>query len=175
MDSNNVQRNYYIAKTLQTLPLEIENGSLYYVKDTNNLYLDIDGQRKLINPTAEIQTALQSLAVSESELRSIRDSLGFGRYGVRGVGQEASALTRLYDSVGKVAQVGTDGDNSNVRNDFDNILPFARKKCVGHWEKGDGRAKFIVSAYLGDENYTEDGSLGDYVAVECPRCYYYFD
>ena len=34
------------------------------------------------------------------------------RYGVSGVGQEASALTRIWDAVGMTAQVRTDGDNS---------------------------------------------------------------
>ena len=110
-----------------------------------------------------------------SELEDIKTALGFAKYGVTGIGQEASALTRLYDAVGMVAEVGTDGDNSNVRNDFDSAPPFMRRKCVGHWEVENGRGKFVVAAYQGDANYAEDGSIGDYVAVECPRCYYSFD
>lgn len=111
----------------------------------------------------------------QEEIDEAKLKLGFARYGVTGIGQQAPALTRLYDAIGMVAQVGTDGDNSNVRNDFDTALPFARRKCVGYWELVNGRSKFHVSAYLGDSTYTEDGSMGDYVAVECPRCYYYFD
>lgn len=96
------------------------------------------------------------------------------RYGVSGIGQAASALTRIWDAVGMRAQVGTDGDNSNVVNDFDFAYPFMRRKCVGNWILEDGRPKFNVQAYHGDDGYTEDGSKGDYVAVECPLCYYYF-
>ena len=97
------------------------------------------------------------------------------RYGVSGVGQAASTLTRTFDSVGMSAQVGTDGDNSSVVNDFDNAYPFKRRKCVGNWTLEDGRAKFTVNAYYGDADYTEDGTMGDYVAVECPLCYYSFE
>ena len=99
----------------------------------------------------------------------------FKRYGVSGVGQQIHTLTRLHDSVGMTAQVGTDGDNSNVVNDFDNAAPFMRRKCVGEWSLVDNVATFHVNAYQGDANYTEDGTMGDYVAVECPRCYYYFE
>lgn len=110
-----------------------------------------------------------------SDMETFKESLGYARYGVTGIGQEASALTRLYDAVGMVAEVGTDGDNSGVRNDFDSAPPFMRRKCVGHWVSDNGHARFVVQAYLGDPDYAEDGSMGDYVAVECPRCYYSFD
>lgn len=103
----------------------------------------------------------------------IEEAEGLHRYGVSGIGQAASALTRIWDSVGMTAQVGTDGDNSGVVNNFDDVTPFNRRKCVGKWHLENGRSVFHVHAYLGDENYTEDGSLGDYVAVECPRAYYY--
>lgn len=100
---------------------------------------------------------------------------GLHRYGVSGIGQSASQLTRLWDAVGMTAQVGTDGDNSNVINNFDDVTPFNRRKCVGTWHKSaTGRPVFHVHAYLGDDDYTEDGTNGDYVAVECPRAYYYF-
>lgn len=97
------------------------------------------------------------------------------RYGVSGIGQSASALTRLWDSVGMTAQVGTDGDNSSVVNDFDKAAPFMRRKCVGEWSLVNGKAVFTVNAYYGDADYTEDGTKGDYVAVECPLSYYYMD
>ena len=97
------------------------------------------------------------------------------RYGVSGIGQSASALTRLWDSVGMTAQVGTDGDNSSVVNDFDKAPPFMRRKCVGEWSLVNGKAVFTVNAYYGDADYTEDGTKGDYVAVECPLSYYYMD
>lgn len=97
------------------------------------------------------------------------------RYGVSGIGQSASALTRLYDAVGMTAQVGTDGNNAAVINDFDFATPFMRRKCVGSWTLENGRCKFTVAKYYGEVGYTEDGSIGDYVAVECPRCYYYLN
>ena len=109
----------------------------------------------------------------KEDLTQIKEAEGLKRYGVSGIGQSASALTRIWDSVGMTAQVGTDGDNSAVINNFDDVTPFNRRKCVGHWELRNGTAHFVVEAYKGDEGYTEDGSKGDYVAVECPRAYYY--
>ena len=117
--------------------------------------------------TAEVTQLKNAIDV----LNVLNDRL---RYGVSNVGQSAHSLTRLYDSVGMIAQVGTDGDNSGVINDFDAALPFMRRKCVGKWYMVSGVPVFRVNAYYGDPNYTEDGSMGDYVAVECPRCYYYF-
>ena len=111
----------------------------------------------------------------KSEIREIEDGVR-ARYGVSGVGQSAAALSRIWDSTGMLAQVGTDGDNSLVFNDFDHARPFMRRKCVGNWTMGaDGRAHFNVQAYLGDEGYAEDGTKGDYVAVECPLAYYYLE
>ena len=94
------------------------------------------------------------------------------RYGVKGIGQSASALTRLYDAVGLTAQVGTDGSNTSVVNDFDALKPWGRKKCVGSWSMDNGKPKFNITAYYGENGYAEDGTAGDYVAVECPLCYY---
>jgi hypothetical protein len=109
----------------------------------------------------------------ENDVAYIKETDGLQRYGVSGIGQAASALTRIWDSVGMVAQVGTDGDNASVVNNFDDVTPFNRRKCVGSWFMEGGKPVFHVRAYLGDENYVEDGSMGDYVAVECPRAYYY--
>ena len=111
-------------------------------------------------------------AINEA-IDALEEIVGSKRYGVSGIGQRASALTRMWDAVGMTAQVGTDGDNSAIVNDFDNITPFNRRKCVGRWHVVNGRAQFRVLAYQGDANYAEDGSMGDYVAVECPRAYYY--
>ena len=118
--------------------------------------------------------AAQSKASAEAAAaRAEAAASGSGaRYGVSGIGQSAAALTRLYDAEGMVAQVGTDGDNSAVRNDFDSAAPFMRRKCVGKLHKENDRAVFRVAAYEGDEDYAEDGSMGDYVAVECPKAYY---
>ena len=94
------------------------------------------------------------------------------RYGVSGIGQQTAALTRLFDAVGMSAAVGTDDSSVSVVNDFDAAGPWMHRKCVGHWPAEDGHAKFVVEAYYGDPAYAEDGTKGDYVAVELPLSYY---
>lgn len=94
------------------------------------------------------------------------------RYGVSGIGQQTAALTRLYDAVGMTAGVGTDDASVSVTNDFDAAGPWMHRKCVGNWTVEDGHAKFNVQAYYGDPAYKEDGTMGDYVAVELPISYY---
>lgn len=121
----------------------------------------------------EIGALKEDLTVVSEKVSAIEEAEGLHKYGVSGIGQSASALTRIWDSVGMTAQVGTDGDNSNVVNNFDDVTPFNRRKCVGHWETRNGGAHFVVEAYYGEEGYAEDGTKGDYVAVECPRAYYY--
>jgi len=124
----------------------------------------------LAEDVADLNSATGAL---DARVTAIEEAEGMMRYGVSGIGQSASALTRIWDSFGMTAQVGTDGDNSNVINDFDHVTPFNRRKCVGQWHLVDGRPQFSVHAYYGDENYAEDGSMGDYVAVECPKAYFY--
>ena len=122
--------------------------------------------------TNRVNALALDLTGAVKRIDDIEEAEGLKRYGVSGIGQAATTLTRILDSVGMVAQVGTDGDNSGVVNDFDNVTPFNRRKCVGEWQLKDGKPFFKVNAYLGDEDYAEDGSMGDYVAVECPRAYY---
>lgn len=93
------------------------------------------------------------------------------RFGVSGVGQSSPTLTRLYDAVGMTATPGTDVTEGS--SDFDNFAPFNRRKCVGNWTAGTNKAVFNVQAYEGDADYAEDGSMGDYVAVEVEPFYYY--
>ena len=121
----------------------------------------------------EISELKADLTQITNRVDDIEEAEGLHRYGVSGIGQSAYALTRLWDAVGMTAQVGTDGDNSSVINNFDDVTPFNRRKCVGDWYVEDGRAVFHVNAYKGDEDYAEDGSMGSFVAVECPRAYYY--
>ena len=93
------------------------------------------------------------------------------RFGVSGVGQSSPTLTRLYDAVGMTATPSTDVTEGS--SDFDNFAPFNRRKCVGNWTAGTNKAVFNVQAYEGDADYAEDGSMGDYVAVEVEPFYYY--
>ncbi len=95
------------------------------------------------------------------------------RFGVQGVGGSKAALTRLWDSVGKTATPGT--DTVAGHSDFDNYAPFNRRKCVGNWSAGVDRAVFNVNAYYGDADYAEDGSMGNYVAVEIEPFFYIED
>jgi len=141
-------------------PSSHNHDDRYYTEQETNIFL------------SAIDSHLDDI---DRQLDEIDDTTKYRQYGVSGIGQSASALTRLYDAVGMTAQVGTDGDNSAVINDFDGAAPWKRRKCVGEWSLVDGRAKFTVNAYYGDADYKEDGSMGDYVAVECPLCYYSFD
>ncbi len=144
------------------------NKKLYTFKEAHaaGAWTGLDAEEITVSGTVSRLTA---------RVDAIEEEEGLHRYGVSGIGQSASNLTRLWDAVGMTAQVGTDGDNSGVINNFDDVTPFNRRKCVGTWHKGaTGRPVFHVHAYLGDEDYTEDGTNGDYVAVECPRAYYYF-
>ena len=129
--------------------------------------------QSIAQSASQIAQNTSDISELKEDLTQIKEAGGYKRYGVSGIGQSASALTRIWDSVGMTAQVGTDGDNSAVINNFDDVTPFNRRKCVGHWEIRNGGAHFVVEAYKGDEGYTEDGTKGDYVAVECPRAYYY--
>ncbi len=96
-----------------------------------------------------------------------RDSIAtYPIYGASGVGGSVTKLTRTDNAVGLTAAAGT--DTTAPVNDFDTLAPFNRRKCVGFWSQPDasGKAKFTVKAYAGDPDYTEDGSMGDYVAIE---------
>ena len=93
------------------------------------------------------------------------------RYGVSGVGGITVDLTRLWDSVGKTANVGT--DTQTAVNDFDSLAPFNRRKCVGDWATVGGKPVFTVQSYFGDPDFAEDGTKGNYVAVEIDPLWYY--
>lgn len=145
--------------------------------DQDTIQENINTLNRGITGVMEDMTDVNTRMVQvESDIDDLEATMTFKRYGVSGIGQSAASLTRLWDSVGMTAQVGTDGDNSSVVNDFDNAAPWQWKKCVGTWEKDmNGNAEFHVAAYLGDENYIEDGSIGDYVAVEVPISFFTFD
>lgn len=100
-------------------------------------------------------------------------SAGVERFGVLGVGGSAAALTRLWDAAGLTATPGT--DEAAGSSGFDNFAPFNRKKCVGSWSVVDSKAVFTPQAYYGDADYAEDGTMGDYVAVDQPPVYWYED
>ena len=96
------------------------------------------------------------------------------RFGVSGVGGSAAKLTRIWGAVDFPDPVPST-DTVQGSSPFDNIKPFNRRKCVGSWTKDpDGdKAMFTVNAYFGDPDYTEDGTNGDYVAIDVEPFYYY--
>ena len=121
--------------------------------------------------TAALGDTDEAVEALDNRIDALEEATGQYKYGVSGINNSSPTLTRLWDAVGLTAAVGT--DTATAVNDFDNRAPFNRRKCVGKWYKENGRAVFRVNAYLGDDDYAEDGTMGDYVAVECPLAYYY--
>ena len=153
----------------------VDTYTITYTDGTTSTFTVTNGHIDNVDPTlsiagyaadaAKVGDLKEGLTTVSAKVSAIEEAEGLHKYGVSGIGQSASALTRIWDSVGMTAQVGTDGDNSNVVNNFDDVTPFNRIR--------NGGAHFVVEAYYGEEGYAEDGSKGDYVAVECPRAYYY--
>lgn len=162
---------YEINLTMQNaanVTVTVNAAGLVNVADLNAAKVEIQGE------IADLKSHIEALEDLPDRVHQLERVVYDKRYGVSGIGQSASALTRMWDSVGMTAEVGTDGDNSAVVNDFDHAAPFMRRKCVGEWSLANGHAVFTVNAYYGDSDYAEDGTKGDYVAVECPLSYYYF-
>lgn len=137
-----------------------------------------DHERRMTDPDGDVM--LNSRYDPEGigmDIYAYADSIGEApRYGVSGVGGSATTLTRIWDSVGKTAGVSTDTPDETYQNDFDDLAPFNRRKCVGTWsDPVNGKSTFTVGAYYGDPDYTEDGTKGDYVAVEIDPLWYYQD
>lgn len=137
-----------------------------------------DGSYTLGDPAPEVDTTLTEAgapadaAATGEAIEKLRKMIiaHAGRFGVSGVGQSAPELTRLWDAVGMTATPSTDTVAGS--SDFDDYAPFSRRKCVGSWSLVDGKAKFAVSAYEGDADYAEDGTMGNYVAVDVTPFYY---
>lgn len=121
-------------------------------------------------PTADSTNPVTSEGI-KSSIDELVNMMCSKRFGVFGVGNSNPTLTRLYDAVGMTATPSTDTEEGY--SDFDKYAPFNRRKCVGYWTAGDDKAVFHVNAYEGDADYAEDGSMGDYVAVEVDPFYYY--
>lgn len=105
--------------------------------------------------------------ISEEDIKKaiIKGSMhDYPQYGVcYDANTKSPILQRVGASVGMVAGTGVGADN-NVVNDFDDIYPWsAMKRCTM-------TANGTITAYKGDVNYTEDGSIGN-VMVEIPKFY----
>lgn len=132
------------------------------------------------SPSAQVEQTATGARITVTDEKgtttadlALDDNL-YPRFGVSGVGQSESKLTRLWTSKEfSDPIVGT--DTITASSPFDAYKPFNRKKCVGNWVKSaDGtKAVFNVQAYDGDADYAEDGSMGDYVAIEIEPFYYF--
>ena len=149
---------------------------------TSPIILDETG-KKIVAALKDISDAQSIMALINGggipEGATIADikellSVGVGRYGVSGVGGSAAKLTRVWDAADFPDPVPST-DTVQGSSPFDNIKPFNRRKCVGTWSKDANSAKavFTVNAYFGDGDYAEDGSQGDYVAIDVEPFYYY--
>ena len=139
--------------------------------------LDLNGltyfQQKKYNPVTKDVTMTLPVGRDSNGKLWAAGNTGSEKFGVSGVGGSSTTLTRLWDAAGLTATPGT--DQVAAASDFDNFAPFNRKKCVGSWSVVDGKAVFTPQAYYGDADYAEDGTMGDYVAVDQPPVYWYED
>jgi len=154
------------ALTFDTQPTEgstnpVTSGGVY------------DEFEKTVRVTAQTLTEQQKYTARQNIGAISANEVEHKRFGVSGVGLSSPTLTRLYDAVGMTATPST--DTVEGHSDFDAYAPFNRRKCVGSWSvvSGESKATFTVNAYEGDADYAEDGSMGDYVAVEVDPFYYY--
>ena len=151
---------------------KVANATVGHVAalDVNGNLTD-NGNKYKPDPKDETM-ALRVGVDSDGRLWASGDS-GDDRFGVSGVGGSSTTLTRLWDASGLTATPGT--DQTQAQSDFDTFAVFNRKKCVGSWTVENGKAVFTPQAYEGDADYAEDGTMGDYVAVDVPPTYWYHD
>ena len=139
--------------------------------------LDKDGltyfQQKKYNPVKKDATMMTPVGRDDNGKLWTSANVGAEKFGVSGVGGSSPTLTRLWDAAGLTVTPGT--DQAAGASGFDNYAPFNRRKCVGSWTVENGKAVFTPQAYYGDADYTEDGTMGDYVAVDQPPVYWYED
>lgn len=130
-------------------------------------------QEHKYNPIKKDATMMTPVGRDDNGRLWVASNVGAEKFGVSGVGGSNPTLTRLWDAAGLTATPGTD-QTAGVSG-FDSFAPFNRKKCVGSWSVVDGKAVFTPQAYYGDADYAEDGTMGDYVAVDQPPVYWYED
>lgn len=130
-------------------------------------------QQKKYNPLTKDSTMTRPVGRDSNGKLWAAGNMGVELFGVAGVGGSSPTLTRLWDAAGLTATPGT--DEAAGSSDFDRFPVFNRKKCVGSWSVVDSKAVFTPQAYYGDADYAEDGTMGDYVAVEIPPIYWYED
>lgn len=130
-------------------------------------------QEHKYNPIKKDATMMTPVGRDDNGRLWVASNVGAEKFGVSGVGGSNPTLTRLWDAAGLTATPGT--DQAAGVSGFDSFAPFNRKKCVGSWSVVDGKAVFTPQAYYGDADYAEDGTMGDYVAVDQPPVYWYED
>ena len=135
-----------------------------------------------VSPTAKVEatdtgatiTVTDASGTTTADISVIDIESLHPRFGVSGVGGSDAQLTRLWKSAELPEPVcGT--DTIQCVSAYDAYVPFNRRKCVGNWvlDESGTKAKFNVQAYYGDGDYAEDGSMGDYVAIEITPFYWF--
>lgn len=168
--------SHWSQTTLGAIIANLESTVAGHTTSIGGLSSDISDLTTEIAKTVHVDRVQSFTDAQKAQARKNIDAMsqsefGHKRFGVSGVGQSSPTLTRLYDAVGMTATPGT--DTVQAHSDFDAYAPFNRRKCVGYWTAGNGKAVFHVNAYEGDADYVEDGTKGDYVAVEVEPFYYY--
>ena len=139
--------------------------------------LDLDGltyfKTKKYNPAKKDASMTIPVGRDDNGKLWAAGNTGAEKFGVLGVGGSSPTLTRIWDAAGLTATPGTDQVAGS--SDFDKYPVFNRKKCVGSWSVVNSKAVFTPQAYYGDADYAEDGTMGDYVAVDVPPTYWYED
>ncbi len=143
----------------------------------NVAIFDIDGNPSdsgyKYAPEQKTASMKQSVGVDTEGKLWVETDSGKPRFGVTGVGKSPTTLTRIWDSTGFTATPSTDAAAGH--SDFDSFKPFNRNKCVGSWALVGDKAVFTPQAYYGDVDYAEDGTMGDYVAIDVTPFFWYHD
>ena len=74
MANDLIQRKYYIVDTEDSLPSEIVDGSIYYVKGNNALYIDMSNTRRRINPDYSNKLDANQGSINAGKSLSIDDN-----------------------------------------------------------------------------------------------------
>lgn len=173
VDPNVTSTNEYTALASALLKVEAVSGISDAALETATEALEMinEIEEAIGEHTAAADAAADRANLAAEQAEAVVEDAGklVTRYGVRfgGNSNTGATVTRLYNAVGLVANVGTDSETAV--NDFDNIYPWAgRRRCCGYF---DENGIFVVNAYKGEPGYTTDGSNGE-VWVETPLFYY---
>lgn len=143
-----LNRKYYITKTEGGLPENTENGALYYVRDTNNLYIDISDTRKLINDKSLYWNGVvdpwrEYVYKGTTQYTGYKCALDFGKYGIHNMTLVGYYMDEMED--------GTKTTSTWISDDIITMRKFTDDYGDGYanWEDSDLRE------WLNDELYNQ--------------------